>query len=62
MPNGRGMVMRGQGTPAHLVRPARAPTRHPTQNPGVGMNSFIRQKTAMKEFLVERLGEIRSRV
>jgi len=32
--------MRGQGTPAHLACPARAPTRHPTQNPGLGTKSL----------------------
>jgi len=39
-PNRRGMVMRGQGIPAHLARPERAAMRHPTQNPGLGMKSF----------------------
>ena len=53
--------MRGQGIPTPLVRPVRAHTRHPTQNPGLGMKSLQSvKKIATKEFLAEGLGEIRS--
>ena len=44
-----------------LARPIRAPTLHPTLNLGLGKKLFIRKRTAMKEFLAELLGELRSR-
>jgi len=51
MPNVSGMVMRGQGTPAHLVRPERAPTRHPTINLGQGMKSLYQRKNRHERIL-----------
>ena len=43
-PDRRGMIMRGQGIPPSLVRPERAPTRHPRLNPGLGQKPFIPKK------------------
>lgn len=44
-----------------LVRLERAPTRHPTINPGVGMESLHQQKAVTKEILAGRLGGLGSR-
>ena len=60
-PDRRGMIMRRQGIPAPFVQMERAPTQHPRLNPGLGKKPFIRKRSATKEFLAQRLGELRSR-
>jgi hypothetical protein len=60
-PDRLGTVMRGDGILPSLVRLERAPTRHPTQNPGVGMKSLHQQKAVTKEILAGRLGGLGSR-